>query len=180
MYVLHSIRFCSWMKCIISGVQISIAIVHVSTGRRPFNPQHLENATIELRKVPPNLNNISSINEHFSKFGHITNIQVQLVENSINFSDTVCQVQSLGHISNIQVHSVEHISTCQVSYELIVFIQEWCYICVILTSVVLYLCESIMKDVFVWFQHNWCCICASQSWRMFYLSLTNMIAVFVI
>uniref|UniRef100_H3BD76 RNA binding motif protein 26 n=1 Tax=Latimeria chalumnae TaxID=7897 RepID=H3BD76_LATCH len=35
-----------------------------------------ENAKLELRKVPPELNNISKLNEHFSKFGTIVNLQV--------------------------------------------------------------------------------------------------------
>ncbi|XP_042313968.1 RNA-binding protein 26 isoform X2 [Sceloporus undulatus] len=35
-----------------------------------------ENTKLELRKVPPDLNNISKLNEHFSKFGNIVNLQV--------------------------------------------------------------------------------------------------------
>ncbi|XP_007900760.1 RNA-binding protein 26 isoform X1 [Callorhinchus milii] len=35
-----------------------------------------ENAKLELRKVPQELNNISKLNEHFSKFGTIVNLQV--------------------------------------------------------------------------------------------------------
>ncbi|XP_074650039.1 RNA-binding protein 26-like [Tubulanus polymorphus] len=34
------------------------------------------NATLEVRKIPRELNNISKLNEHFSKFGTITNLQV--------------------------------------------------------------------------------------------------------
>ncbi|KAM7129684.1 RNA-binding protein 26 isoform 5-T5 [Ciconia maguari] len=35
-----------------------------------------ENTKLELRKVPPELNNISKLNEHFSKFGNLVNLQV--------------------------------------------------------------------------------------------------------
>ncbi|XP_078258447.1 RNA-binding protein 26 isoform X2 [Rhinoraja longicauda] len=36
----------------------------------------IENTKLELRKVPQELNNISKLNEHFSKFGTIVNLQV--------------------------------------------------------------------------------------------------------
>ena len=36
----------------------------------------VNNTSLELRKVPLDKNNICSINEHFSKFGLITNLQV--------------------------------------------------------------------------------------------------------
>lgn len=36
-----------------------------------------ENTKLELRKVPPELNNISKLNEHFSKFGNLVNLQVR-------------------------------------------------------------------------------------------------------
>lgn len=35
-----------------------------------------ENTKLELRKVPPELNNISKLNEHFSRFGTLVNLQV--------------------------------------------------------------------------------------------------------
>uniref|UniRef100_A0A7M4FNJ0 RNA binding motif protein 26 n=1 Tax=Crocodylus porosus TaxID=8502 RepID=A0A7M4FNJ0_CROPO len=35
-----------------------------------------ENTKLELRKVPPELNNISKLNEHFSRFGSLVNLQV--------------------------------------------------------------------------------------------------------
>ncbi|KAM9321550.1 LOW QUALITY PROTEIN: RNA-binding protein 26 [Gastrophryne carolinensis] len=35
-----------------------------------------ENTKLELRRVPPELNNISKLNEHFSKFGKLVNLQV--------------------------------------------------------------------------------------------------------
>ncbi|XP_062982144.1 RNA-binding protein 26 isoform X2 [Elgaria multicarinata webbii] len=35
-----------------------------------------ENTKLELRKVPPELNSISKLNEHFSKFGNLVNLQV--------------------------------------------------------------------------------------------------------
>lgn len=34
------------------------------------------NCSLELKKVPPGLNNITHLNNHFSKFGQIVNIQV--------------------------------------------------------------------------------------------------------
>ncbi|XP_069746422.1 RNA-binding protein 26 isoform X2 [Narcine bancroftii] len=40
-------------------------------------PQYgIDNTKLELRKVPQELNNISKLNEHFSKFGTIVNLQV--------------------------------------------------------------------------------------------------------
>ncbi|XP_063809066.1 RNA-binding protein 26 isoform X2 [Pseudophryne corroboree] len=35
-----------------------------------------ENTKLELRRIPPELNNISKLNEHFSKFGILVNLQV--------------------------------------------------------------------------------------------------------
>lgn len=35
-----------------------------------------ENTKLELRRIPPELNNISKLNEHFSKFGTLVNLQV--------------------------------------------------------------------------------------------------------
>lgn len=35
------------------------------------------NTKLEVRKVPRELNNITKLNEHFSKFGTIVNIQVK-------------------------------------------------------------------------------------------------------
>ncbi|KAL7018167.1 hypothetical protein ACKWTF_010657 [Chironomus riparius] len=40
----------------------------------PMNPQ--ANCSLELRKIPRGLNAISHLNDHFSKFGKITNIQI--------------------------------------------------------------------------------------------------------
>lgn len=40
--------------------------------RVPFSP----NAKLLVRQIPPELNNISKLNEHFSKFGTIVNLQV--------------------------------------------------------------------------------------------------------
>lgn len=58
-------------------------------GKRPFfdynrvgnrsgtsRPVSLANCCLELRKVPTGLNQISHLNQHFSKFGTITNLQV--------------------------------------------------------------------------------------------------------
>lgn len=35
------------------------------------------NTKLEVRKIPPEMNNITQLNEHFSKFGTIVNIQVK-------------------------------------------------------------------------------------------------------
>lgn len=40
--------------------------------RLPFS----QNAKLLVRQIPPVLNNISKLNEHFSKFGTIVNLQV--------------------------------------------------------------------------------------------------------
>ncbi|XP_018103484.1 RNA-binding protein 26 isoform X1 [Xenopus laevis] len=42
--------------------------------KKPLFPN--ENTKLELRRIPPELNNISKLNEHFSKFGTIVNLQV--------------------------------------------------------------------------------------------------------
>ena len=34
------------------------------------------NMTLEVRKIPHEMNNIAKLNEHFGKFGTLTNIQV--------------------------------------------------------------------------------------------------------
>lgn len=38
---------------------------------------HYVNTKLEVRKIPRDLNNITRLNEHFSKFGTIVNIQVK-------------------------------------------------------------------------------------------------------
>lgn len=43
-------------------------------GPRAKNPQ---NCSLELKKVPQGMNSITHLNNHFSKFGKIVNIQVQ-------------------------------------------------------------------------------------------------------
>lgn len=43
---------------------------------KPGRPD-LDNCTLELKKIPPGLNTISHLNDHFAKFGTIVNIQVQ-------------------------------------------------------------------------------------------------------
>lgn len=43
-----------------------------------------ENTKLELRKVPPELNNISKLNEHFSKFGNLVNLQVGVNKEKTN------------------------------------------------------------------------------------------------
>ena len=41
--------------------------------------KHAANATLELRRIPADMNNITKINEHFTKFGTLVNLQVRLV-----------------------------------------------------------------------------------------------------
>jgi hypothetical protein len=36
------------------------------------------NKTLEVRKIPPQMNTIAKLNEHFAQFGQITNIQVRI------------------------------------------------------------------------------------------------------
>ena len=46
-----------------------------ATNNQSYNKMD-NNCTLELRKIPPELNSILHLNQHFSKFGTITNIQV--------------------------------------------------------------------------------------------------------
>ena len=39
-------------------------------------PPFTTNTKLLVRQIPPDLNNISKLNEHFSKFGTIVNLQV--------------------------------------------------------------------------------------------------------
>ncbi|XP_064482189.1 RNA-binding protein 26-like isoform X2 [Ornithodoros turicata] len=43
---------------------------------RGANSAHYERCELEVRKVPRNLNNITQLNNHFSRFGNIVNLQV--------------------------------------------------------------------------------------------------------
>lgn len=45
---------------------------------KPGRPD-LDNCTLELKKIPPGLNTISHLNDHFAKFGTIVNIQVRMI-----------------------------------------------------------------------------------------------------
>jgi len=38
--------------------------------------KYASNATLELRRVPHDMNNIAKINEHFTRFGTLVNLQV--------------------------------------------------------------------------------------------------------
>lgn len=44
---------------------------------RVSNSAHYERCELEVRKVPRNLNNITQLNNHFSRFGNIVNLQVR-------------------------------------------------------------------------------------------------------
>ena len=45
---------------------------------------HYANTKLEVRKIPRDLNNITKLNEHFSKFGTIVNIQVRILLNAVH------------------------------------------------------------------------------------------------
>lgn len=60
-------------------------------GRQHFNHQNkqgfqkkiqhaYDNTKLEVRKIPREMNTITQLNEHFSKFGTIVNIQVRELE----------------------------------------------------------------------------------------------------
>ncbi|XP_016306954.1 RNA-binding protein 27-like isoform X3 [Sinocyclocheilus anshuiensis] len=51
---------------------------HFNNQHKPTFPKknHYVNTKLEVRKIPRELNNITKLNEHFSKFGTIVNIQV--------------------------------------------------------------------------------------------------------
>lgn len=38
-----------------------------------------DSVTLEIRKIPQELNTITKLNEHFGKFGNIVNIQVRFI-----------------------------------------------------------------------------------------------------
>ncbi|XP_053211922.1 RNA-binding protein 26-like [Panonychus citri] len=44
--------------------------------KRVMNDESADKCTLEVRKIPPNLNTIANLNSHFSKFGSIVNLQV--------------------------------------------------------------------------------------------------------
>lgn len=45
-------------------------------GNRTQGESHKQSTSLEVRKIPAHLNNISKLNQHFSKFGIIKNLQV--------------------------------------------------------------------------------------------------------
>lgn len=49
------------------------------TPARPPFPQHGGNTSLQLKKVPLGVNTITLLNNHFSKFGKIINIQVSRI-----------------------------------------------------------------------------------------------------
>jgi len=38
--------------------------------------KYASNTTLELRRIPHDMNNITKINEHFARFGTLVNLQV--------------------------------------------------------------------------------------------------------
>ena len=55
--------------------------------------QQASNSTLELRKIPREDNTIANINDHFSKFGIIVNLQVGFVA-----SDILASVEFLWNV----------------------------------------------------------------------------------
>jgi hypothetical protein len=50
-----------------------VILVLLNKGQKPDGSAP---ATLEIRKIPVEFNTISKLNEHFSKFGTVTNVQV--------------------------------------------------------------------------------------------------------
>lgn len=59
---------------------------------KPGRPD-LDNCTLELKKIPPGLNTISHLNDHFAKFGTIVNIQVRVNRELIFDCDDFLHIQ---------------------------------------------------------------------------------------
>lgn len=60
-----------------------------------------ENTKLELRKVPPELNNISKLNEHFSKFGNLVNLQVRVNKKKAVWFDLTIEVAAKRKMPNV-------------------------------------------------------------------------------
>ncbi|CAG0881854.1 unnamed protein product [Cyprideis torosa] len=54
---------------------VTTTVVRLGQPHQRFNNRN--NCSLEIKKIPRDLNDISHINDHFSKFGRIVNIQVQ-------------------------------------------------------------------------------------------------------
>lgn len=66
-------RFHPYQNPRFSGPRKSFDYKRIGGYRRPDT----SNCTLEVRKIPPEFNNIAKLNEHFSKFGTIINLQVK-------------------------------------------------------------------------------------------------------
>jgi len=64
--------------------------------------KHPANATLELHRVPPDMNNIAEINEHFARFGTLVHVQVGIgaLGNLCGF-EVSCLPSHLHHVSEI-------------------------------------------------------------------------------
>ena len=60
-------------------------LVYLNLGQKPDGSSATP-ATLEIRKIPAEFNTISKLNEHFSKFGTVTNVQVYSIFHLIFFS----------------------------------------------------------------------------------------------
>lgn len=57
--------------------ELSIHLLLLNLGQKPDGSAP---ATLEIRKIPVEFNTISKLNEHFSKFGTVTNVQVYSID----------------------------------------------------------------------------------------------------
>ena len=60
-----------------NAADVSATVNHADPTKRQQNFPRKFTDTLELKKIPRELNNIAKLNEHFQKFGTIKNIQVQ-------------------------------------------------------------------------------------------------------
>lgn len=62
----------------------------VDPGSRVVRTKHGSGLTLELRRVPAELNTIAKINEHFTRFGTLVNLQVYYDVTKILISMDTC------------------------------------------------------------------------------------------
>lgn len=63
-------------------------------GPRGVTPYDKNNCTLEVRRIPSHLNTISKLNEHFSQFGQVVNMQVR--PRLLDSYQCVCDLLVLG------------------------------------------------------------------------------------
>lgn len=67
--------------CFVTSLCFWFSRPNFNNQHKPTFPKknHYVNTKLEVRRIPRELNNITKLNEHFSKFGTIVNIQVMIV-----------------------------------------------------------------------------------------------------